>query len=177
MSNADPVEGARELVARLRTSYGAQGLLLELNNEMRELIGKFTGMDFSNPADIYLAMRHLEEFLNRQNNRHADALEAALSAAPAPTERNLTDHQRAVEEAAGMPLDWGMANAAQVAAPARDGVRRLEAAMDMRMAVRQAFDVIAKANTVTVLSLAEMEQVVIKELQAAAAKEQADGLD
>jgi len=84
-SNPKPVEGARELLVRLRTPYGAQGLLLEINAEMRELIGKFTGMDFSNPADIYLAMRHLEEFLNRQNNRHADALEAALSAAPAPT--------------------------------------------------------------------------------------------
>jgi hypothetical protein len=29
--------------------------------------------------------------------------------------RNLTDHQRAVEEAAGMSLDLGMANAATVA--------------------------------------------------------------
>ncbi len=32
-------------------------------------------------------------------------------------ERNLTEHQKNVEKAAGMPIDWSMANAAQAAAP------------------------------------------------------------
>jgi hypothetical protein len=48
-------------------------------------------------------------------------------AAPAPAEamayqpgaRNLTEHQKAVEEAAGMPLDWNMANAATVVSAAQ----------------------------------------------------------
>jgi len=48
---------------------------------------------------------------------YADELEvAALAEKPAERPRNLTDHQQAVEEAAGMPIDWGMANASQVAA-------------------------------------------------------------
>ena len=37
----------------------------------------------------------------------ADELESAQR-----TPRNLTERQRAIEEAAGMPIDWGMSNAA-----------------------------------------------------------------
>ena len=40
---------------------------------------------------------------------------AELQAEAAHEPRNLTDHQKAVEEAAGMGIDWGMANAATVA--------------------------------------------------------------
>jgi hypothetical protein len=46
----------------------------------------------------------------------AAELEAALNAPPAGSPRHLTEHQRAVEEAAGMNLDWGMAAAYEVGA-------------------------------------------------------------
>jgi hypothetical protein len=53
-------------------------------------------------------------------NRFAISLRAALAESQqrgdAPA-RYLTKHQKEVEEAAGMPIDWGMANAATVAVP------------------------------------------------------------
>jgi hypothetical protein len=55
-------------------------------------------------ADKYRALHLTQEF----EKEFGERLLAELP--KAPDERNLTDHQKAVEEAAGMGLDWSMAN-------------------------------------------------------------------
>jgi 2-oxoglutarate dehydrogenase complex dehydrogenase (E1) component-like enzyme len=55
---------------------------------------------------------------------HVVALRAHIKRIPEM--RQLSKHQQEVEDAAGMALDWGMANAIQVATPQRtDGNSRL----------------------------------------------------
>lgn len=151
MSNPKPVEGA-------------------LTVEQVHKAVKETQQPWSSVSPSYYAVTNVPALTAKLNAM----LEAALSAAPAPTERNLTDHQKAVEEAAGMSLDWGMANAAEVvaAAPARDGVRAYKMATAAEVEV---------ATICGHLESGKYRIEVVKALEKrfaaalAAAKEQADG--
>jgi|GEM_PF-5137415 len=80
-----------------------------MEKELRDIVKDLREMKIWGRADITGPVR--DGF-----NHIADRIEAALAEKPAERPRNLTDHQQAVEEAAGMPIDWGMANASQVAA-------------------------------------------------------------
>lgn len=62
----------------------------------------------------------------------------AMQAIP-PTSRLLTEHQKAVEEAAGMGIDWGMADASQVVpAPPTIPLAAVEALREAGNAIKEA---------------------------------------
>ncbi len=71
---------------------------------------------------VQVLRKELEPYLSRAFTTPTELLaidcilQSALAAATAERTppHNLTEHQKAVEEAAGMPLDWGMANGYEV---------------------------------------------------------------